>query len=306
MRPKTEASYRAAEMLDAWADHVDSLLDTQWDLMGGGHQWVPHPESTLEFVRARLRRKYGPLGSWDGSEAESAGRLATLMLAVSGQHLEGISVLLRSRHVVFPLAPLARSIVESAGRTFWLIDPRLTESRDLAARVWMMRLDNATRQVTTAKGWMGGNENTLEGLVETKKRIRQVEIPKRFYPSEVENDDGVITIRGQHIPGLSGGLKHVAAGMGVEDWYTPMYAFLSDATHPTPYAALETLQPAGNSREDLLHKFGSADMRREYMIYQAAIHAYQQSWWVTTSYFGLDTAPVVRACDKVNLLPRPE
>jgi hypothetical protein len=306
MRPKTDMSDRAAALLDAWAGHVDTLLDAQWDLMGGGHHWVPDPNSPLEYVRARLKKKFGPGGTWDGAEAESAGRLATLMLAVSGQHLEGIADLLRSRQVVFPVAPLARSIVESAGRTFWLIDPRIADSRDLAARVWMVRLENATRQVRTAKGWAADNEKLLETLVEAKKLLRQVEIPSRFYASEIKNNDGVITLRGQRIPGLSGGLKHVAGGMGIEDWYTPMYAFLSDATHPTPYSALETLQPAGSVEDDALHKFGSADMRREYMIYQAAVHAYQQLWWLATSYFGLDTAPVIEVCDRVNHLPRPE
>lgn len=306
MRPKTDVSERAAALLDAWADHIDVVLDAQWDLMGGGHHWVPDPNSTLEWVRARLTKKFGPVGIWDGAEAESSGRLATLMLAVSGQHLEGIADLLRARQVVFPVAPLARSIVESAGRTFWLIDPRATESRDLAARVWMVRLENATRQVSTAKGWAADNVKLLEKLVKAKKLLREVEIPSRFYASEIADSDGVITLRGQRIPGLSGGLKYVAGGMGIEDWYTPMYAFLSDATHPTPYAALDTLQPAGSIEDDPLHKFGSADMRREFMIYQAAVHAYQQSWWLVTSYFGLDTAAVIEVCDRVNDLPRPE
>jgi hypothetical protein len=274
--------------------------------MAGGHGWVPAANSPLEYVRSRLKRKFGPAGPWNGDEAESAGRLATLMLAVSGQHLEGIRELLLARQVVFPVAPLARSIVESAGRTFWLLDPRNTELRHLAARMWMVRLENVTRQVTTAKRLTGGNNRSLEALVEAKKRVRQVEIPNRFFPSEVENKDGVVTIRGQHFPGLSGGLKHIAAGMGVEDWHTPMYAFLSDATHPTPYTALETLQPAGSSRDKDLHKFGSTGMRREYMIYQAAVHAYQQSWYLTTSYFGLDTTSVIDVCDKVDHLPKPD
>ncbi len=42
------------------------------------------------------------------------------------------------------------------------------------------------------------------------------------------------------------------------------------------------------------------------MIYQAAMHAYQQSWWLVTLYFGLDTAAVIEVCDRVNDLPRPE
>lgn len=306
VRPQTEVSSGAADMLDAWADHIDLLLDTQWALMGGGHHWVPAPDSPLNGVRALLRRKYGPGGIWSGDEAESAGRLATLMLAVSGQHLEGIQVLLRGRQVVFPLAPLARAIVEATGRTFWLIDPRIADARDLAARVWMFRLQNATRQATTAKGWAADNQKVIEVLVERKKYIRTISIPRRFFDSEVENDNGKITLRGQQVPGLGAALKLISAGMGIEDAHSPMYAFLSDATHPTPYAALETLQPAGKAGDDDLHKFGSPNMRREFMIYQSAVHAYQQAWAVTTSYFGLDLKLLHEACDKVNELPRPE
>lgn len=163
-----------------------------------------------------------------------------------------------------------------------------------------------TRQTTTAKGWESENQKLIERLVLRKKHLRNVEIPNRFYGSEIVNDDGVITVREQHLPGLGGSLKYVAAGMGTEDWFTPMYAFLSDATHPTPYAALETAKHAATAEDDDLHQFGSADMRREYMILQAAVHAYQQAWFITTSYFGLDTDVVVRVCDKVSELPKPD
>ncbi|PBC35756.1 hypothetical protein CJ178_30240 [Rhodococcus sp. ACPA4] len=305
MRPGTEVDKGAAGLLDAWATYIDSLLDAQWDLMIG-HRWDPAPESPFEKYRTHLTtKKFGPTGAWNGSEAASAGRLATLMLAVSGHHLEGIRALLSSRQVVFPIAPLARSIVEATGRTLWLIDPRVANSRDLAARVWMMQLDNATRQIKTTKGWKDADQNALDTMVKTKKRIRGVEIPTRFYPSEIENNNGEITIRDEQMPGLSGGLKHIAAAMGIEDWHTPMYSFLSDATHPTPYAALATLRPSADSGDTDLHRFGSRNMHREYMIFQAAVYAYQQSWLITTSYFGLDTDPIMKICDRVNELPKP-
>lgn len=228
------------------------------------------------------------------------------MLAVSGQHLEGIRALLRARQVVFPVAPLARAIVENAGRTFWLIDPRLGDARDLAARVWMYRVDDVTRQVRTAKGWQKDNQKRIEALVKLKKSIRNEEIPRRFYPSEIDNEHGRITLRGQHVPGLGGALKYIAAGMQIADVHTPMYSFLSDATHPTIYAVMETLISVGSSGGEDLHQFGSSDMRREFMILQSAVQAYQQAWFITTSYFGLDVEPVIAVCDEVNSLPRPD
>lgn len=304
MRPSTELNDGAAALLDAWAAHIDSLLDAQWDLMNGGHHWTPTSDSPLDVLRTRLKKKLGPAGTWDGNESESAGRLATLMLAVSGQHLEGIRALLLSRQVIFPIAPLARSIMEAAGRTIWLIDPQVTQPRDLAARLWMMKLDNTTRQIKTTKGWDQADQKLLETLVKEKKRIRDVEIPARFYPSEIKNNDGVIAIRDEHMPGLSRSIRHIATAMKIEDWHTPMYSFLSDATHPTPYAVLATVQRVTTDVDDL-RKFGSHNLHREYMILQAAVYAFQQSWFLTTSFFGLDAGPVIEVCNRAKYLPKP-
>ena len=81
MRPNTKASPGAEALLDSWAAHIDDLLDPQWDMMGGGHHWHPDPDAPLETVRTRLRKKFGPTGTWDGAEAGQAGVLATLFLA---------------------------------------------------------------------------------------------------------------------------------------------------------------------------------------------------------------------------------
>ena len=70
----------AEALLDSWAAHIDDLLDPQWDMMGGGHHWHPDPDAPLETVRTRLRKKFGPTGTWDGAEAGQAGVLATLFL----------------------------------------------------------------------------------------------------------------------------------------------------------------------------------------------------------------------------------
>lgn len=315
MRPTTAVGTEAASVLDGFADHINVLLDTQYDLMDGGHHWTPVAASPLEYARAAMKRHYGPGGDWDGAEAEQAGRLVTLLLGVAGQHLEGIRALLSSRHVVFSVAPLARCVVEAAGEAFWLAGGQLASPRDRAARVWMTRLHDATRRVTTAKAF--DIQDTLEGVPHAKKQVRNLEalvkdkdairkkvIPSRFYPSEIENREGELTLRGQQRPGLSGSLKFIAEALGVVDSYTPMYSFLSDATHPTPYAIVETLQPASEVHSDL-HRFGSTDLRREYVTTRAAVVAYQQLWLLSTAYFGLDTAEVIRVCDKIDAVPRP-
>lgn len=299
MRPAAKLSSDAEDILDGLASHIDALLDGQYTQMLA-HHWMPAAESPLEHVRQGLLKQFGPGGDWDGAEAERAGRLGTLMLAVSGQHLEAMRALILARQVVFPIAPLARSILEAAGRTFWLTDPKLVGPRNWAARVWMARLEDITRRVTTAKGLQ--NQKVLEELVKRKQRLRRSDVPSRFYPSEIENRDGVITLCGQHPPGLSGSLKHVAAGMGVEDFHTGMYAYLSDLTHPTSYAALEALQPA---KDGDLHSFGSGDLRREYLIIRTALIAYQQAWYVLTTFFGLDSAEVARISDGIDSVPMP-
>lgn len=283
--------------MDSWAGHIDDLLDTQWDLMADGHRWKPHPDSQLEKTRSGLQRHYGPCGDWDGMEAEWAGHLVALYLATAGQHLEGIRALLKSRHVIIPMAPLARAIVEATGRAFWLLDPPNPSVRKLSARLWMIQLDNATRRVRTAKGWgRYGNQSAIEQLVRGKDRIRNKSIPGRFYGSEISNSDGMLVVCEQSIPGFSASLNYVTSGMQLtDDFHTPMYAYLSDATHPTPYAVLEMLESEGDESD--VHKF-SSDLRREYMIWQCAVHGYQQLWLLATAYYGHDQQEVLTVCDR--------
>lgn len=291
--------------MDSWADHIDDLLEMQWEMMADGHRWGPHPDSPLEKVRSRLQRHYGPGGDWDGSEAEWAGQLVTLHLAVAGQHLEGIRALLTSRQVIIPMAPLARAIVEAAGRAFWILDTQHSSVRRLSARLWMIRLDDATRRVRTAKGWgPQSNQNAIEQLVREKNRIRKKAIPGRFYGSEISSTDGNLIVCQQEIPGFSASVNYVARGMQLsEDLHTPMYAYLSDAAHPTPYSAFEMLQPGEG--EDDLWKW-SSDMRREFMIWQSAVHAFQQLWLLATAYYGHDQGEVLRICDRWDQVLHPD
>lgn len=291
--------------MDSWADHIDDLLDAQWETMADGHQWSPHPDSPLEKIRSRLQRHYGPGGDWDGSDADWAGRLVTLHLAVAGQHLEGIRALLTSRTVIIPMAPLARAIVEAAGRAFWLLNTQHSSVRRLSARLWMIRLDDATRRARTAKGWgPHSSQKAIEKLVREKQRIRKDVIPGRFYGSEISNTDGRLVLCQQEIPGFSASVTYVARGMQLsEDFHTPMYAYLSDASHPSPYSAFEMLRPGEG--EDDWWKWAS-DMQREYMIWQSAVHAYQQLWLLATVYFGHDQEQVLRVCDRWDRVLHPD
>lgn len=301
MRPGVRLDAEAERILDGLAAHIDDLLNAQYDSMAHGHRWTPSATSPLTTFQRELARHYGPEVYWDGAEAERAGQSATLMLAVSGQQLEAIRTLLVARHVIFPIAPLARAVLEATGRTFWLIDPRLVGLRNWAARAWMTQLDNITRQVTTAKSL--ANQRVVDKLVERKKKIRNTEIPNRFYPSEIEDRNGKLILRKQELPGFGASLKHIAAGMEVTDWQTGMYAYLSDATHPTPYAALETVQLSTNGDP---HRFGSSNLVREYIIIRSAVIAFQQAWILTSAFYGHDlSAAQMRLCDQIEEVPKP-
>jgi hypothetical protein len=302
MRSEVRVDAEAEQILDGFAAHIDAPLDAQYDSMAHGHGWKPAPGSALVSFRRDLAKHYGPGGDWDGSEADQAGVRATLMLAVSGQQLEAIRALLLARHVIFPIAPLARTILEATGRTFWLVDPRLVGLRNWAARAWTAQLEEITRQITTAKAL--SNQKVVDTLVRRKNQIRKDEIPGRFYPSEIENRNGQLIIRGQEPPGLSASLKYIGAGLGVADWHTGMYAFLSDATHPSPYTALETVQFATDGEPN---RFGTTNMRREYLIIRAAVIAYQQSWLLTSAYYGHDLdVEQIKLCDQIEDVPTPE
>ena len=177
-----------------------------------------------------MRRKLGPGGAWDGEPAREAGEIALLLIPAAQQHLAGIAGLLREFEVIFPVAPIARALLEHLGRVAWVLDPRINP-RERAARTTLVRVDDLTAAKKLAKSF--GQTQRVSRLGQRLHQLRKVEIPARFYASEIAaTTSGKLVIAEQAMPGLRESVE------GLDDLYDTrwnaggMYDFLSSATHP--------------------------------------------------------------------------
>lgn len=202
----------------------------EYRAFGARTQWIRSAASPLELDREAMRRKLGPRGPWDGEPAREAGEIALLLLPAAQQHLAGIAGLLRECEVIFPVAPVARALLEHLGRVAWVLDPRINP-RERAARATLIRVDDLTVAKKLAKSL--GQTRRRSRLGQRLHHLRKVEIPARFYPSEiVAGDSGKLVIAGQEMPGLRESVDDL------DDLYDTrwnaggMYDFLSSATHP--------------------------------------------------------------------------
>lgn len=300
MRAKPVAVGRPADILDGLAGHIDKVLDA-YDAFGKRTRWLASIDSPLEGERARLQRKMGPSGVWDGQEAVQAGEMGALFGQLAAQHLEAIRVLLISREVMFSLAPLTRSTLEVAGHVFWLLDTRIHDQpRDRAARVFLARLDDATRRVTAAKPV--GHPH-IETFVKRVQHLRDEFLPARFDASEIGNRDGRITLRGQSSPGLGESLRYIEHVTGV-DWNTSaMYSYLSNASHPTLHVVLDAYVYDEEARKG---QFVAQDARLPYLLTRAALMSFVRVWQVTAAYHGLDYDEAGDLGEAIDALPSPD
>lgn len=300
MRAKPIAGGHTADILDGLASHIDKVLDA-YDAFGRRTRWTASHDSPLQDERVRLQRKMGSSGVWDGKEAGQAGEMSALFGQLAAQHLEAVRVLLISREVIFSLAPLCRSTLEVAGHVFWLLDTRLHgQPRDRAARVFLSRLDDATRRVTAAKPV--GHPH-LETFLRSVHDLREEFLPAHFYKSEIVNQDGRITLRGQSSPGLAASLRYIEAVTGV-DWNTSaMYAYLSNASHPSLHVVLD-----GYVYDEAEQKgqFVAKDARLPYLLTRAALMSFIRIWQVSAAYHGLDYGEAGDLGEEIDALPSPE
>lgn len=297
MRPPPATTARAAVVLDALADHIDKVLQAFYDF-GVLTRWQPTDGSPVEYEKAKLARKFGPGGSWDGADASHAAANAVLFTNQAGMHLEGIADLLRARHVVVPLATPTRAILELAGHVYWMLDPRLIESlRDRAARVYLSRLADATRAKTAALAVQHPDAPKIGKAV---RDLRRVTLTARFYPSEITIAmNGSITLREERAPGLGLSLKYIEDVSGV-DWNTPaMYAILSNESHPTLHTVIQNLSPATPGPMDL------DDTRWPYNLARAAMMGFVRSWAIAAAYHGLDQEEAGDLGEEIETLPSP-
>jgi hypothetical protein len=302
VRAKPSATGHVGAVLDGLGAHIDKVLDAHDDF-GQRTRWVAVDGSALEYERWLMARQFGPAGfdSWDGSEAPQAAEIAALFGQQAAQHLDAIRVLLHEREVMFSLAPLVRSILEITGHVFWLLDTSIHNNpRDRAARVLLARIDDATRQKTAAKYV---DHPDLEQMVRNVQDLRRRVLTERFYPSEIEDRDGRLRLRGQSLPGLGRSLSYVERVTGV-DWNARgMYAYLSNASHPTFHVVREAYQYDETTGKG---SFVARDGRLPYRMTRAAIMSFVRIWQVNARYRGLLDDEAGDLGEQVEGLPSPE
>lgn len=298
MRPQTQIHPREAAILDGLADHIDKVLDAFAEF-GTRTKWESTEHSPLAYDRWRLLRQYGPTLNWDDEAADYASVNGVLFTSVAGQHLEALRVVLRAREVVFPPAIIARPILEIAGHVFWLLDPNIVSVRDRAARVWLAKLQDATRRKTAALTVKHPDAPKFGGTV---RQIRRHEVPSRFYPSELsEGDRGAIRLRDQSHPGLEEALNYISSATGVA-WNTSgMYSYLSNASHPTLHVITDSLDATGGE----VTGFGLHDVTLPYRISRMAIMCFVRCWQLTAAYHGLDQQEAGDLGEEIEGLPAP-
>jgi hypothetical protein len=263
---------------------------------GNRTRWYPEPDSPLENERTRMKRKRGPKEDWDDVPARGAAWVAAVMLPAAGQYLAGMSALLEKFEVIFPLAPVARSVFELAGRITWLLDPRI-EARDRAARYLLIRIDDAIRSKTVAHALGELKQESAAGaLLHT---LRKQELPRRFFPSEIERTPGGdLIIRRQQLPGLHKSVRILDEVHG-ESWNAGgLYVFLSAASHPTMRMIFEMVDrreflaaaaiPSDDPVATMDLNFRLPDMNYPVTLTRNALLTYVHTWQLVASYHGLE------------------
>lgn len=306
MRPGPHVAPQQAAILDGLSAHIDKVLDRFYDF-GVRTGWQETPESPLAHELRRVERQYGPgTGAlplrtldWDRTHL---GRLAVeslLFTSLVGQHLECLRVLLNSREVIFALAPPARAILEITGHVFWLLDPNVGGVRDRVARAVTSKLLDATREKTAALAVAHPDAPRIGASV---RDLRRVTIPATFYPSEIQHTrDGKIVLRGQAYPGLEGSLRYISEATGVP-WNTSgMYAYLSNASHPSLHIITESLDVQNGQ----ITGFGQDGVTLQYRITRMAIMCFVRSWQLNAAYYGLDQAEAGDLGEEIETLPAP-
>lgn len=195
----------------------------------------------------------------------------------------GIKALLTAGAVMYPVAPIARSIIEICGRIRWTMAAELgLGDRARSARMILIELDDITRAKTLAKAL--GQSRELTKCGDALYEIRKLRIPSLFYPSEIDHTKGGdLILCKQRLPGLS---------KSVETLNAPgLYAALSAATHPTLLLTLQMVDVPTASADpgaSVPLIFRLRDLNPVATLVQNALLALLQAWTALASYQGID------------------
>ena len=302
-RPAPTVPPRSAVVLDLWVDLANEVLDAKYAWIAETN-WEPTPDSPLAIERDLLLRQYGPGGDWDSSDSQNVLGVGSMFLELAGQHFEGLAALMTARQAIVPVAPVARSLLEACARVAWVLEPlpyqphrkAFVNVRQRAARVTAVRLEDLTRAKTVA---VSLSHTTAQRRVTAVKELRQEIIPARFWPSEIEDKDGKLTIRGQKLPGFRESAVHFARVHGV-DWKAGgLYDYLANASHPTPTTILEITVPGelGNRR------FEIADPTYPCRLMRMSAIALLHTWAMLAQYLGRAAWSLDSLYQRIDALP---
>lgn len=292
-----------AAVVDAYIEFLDDALDTFFD-WNEDHRWNPADSSPFLVERSLICRQNGPSGDWGPDESQNVLGIASLLLGVSTQYLEAIRALLAARQMIVSLPPLVRSTLEASCRIVWLLAPigasdrpELYQSaaRPRVARAVLIQLEDVTRAKTAAVA-LGDPGAPKYGSV--AHRVKKKRIPGVFYGSEiVRHDNGDLSLCGQRLPGLRGGVLEYERILG-EDWRAGgAYDYLSNASHPTPHIAIYITR---KSQTDGLVRFELEDPSYLARLVRLAVVPVLQAWRMTATYLGLPADAIDSLLDRVD------
>lgn len=283
-RQRPVADRRMQTVLDALVEHVDRHLDgfaaftvrTQWKAVD--------PSAPYEIERHLARRQYGPAEYWSEEQIERALLLGTLGISVCAQMLDGVLACLRSRDVLFPLAPIVRSVEERLGQVGWVLATGQSQDewsiRDRVARVLLTQIDDMTFQKSAAKdlGKPRDIQKTALRLRELRGKPRQM-----FWPSEIlTTKRGDFVLRGQRLPRVSELNAHIGSGLNNNWNHKGVYRTLSNATHPSMFHTFNFVSVAADGSTG----WSLRDPTYLNRLVRAALVGFGTTWEQMAAYLG--------------------
>lgn len=278
-------------ILDALSEHLDNHLNGFAEFTTTT-RWEAHDSTApYELERKLAARQYGPgeagrrrRRDWTADEIERALTIGSVQLSVCAQMLDGVLACLRSHDVLFPLAPIVRSLEERLGLIGWVLDTGQTNDRwsirDRVARVVLADIDDLTHSKSAAIA-LQAHPKDIQRIV-TQSKAARAKPATMFFPSEVEQlNGGDYVLRGRPLPSVSNLNAHIAAGL--MDWnHEGVYRWLSNATHPTFSDALTVI----GIGDDGGPRWTMREPHRVSRLVRASLVSFGMTWELLCSYLG--------------------
>jgi len=196
----------------------------------------PDPGSPADIER-NANGLNGPAGPWGSYEVELAHSLAGgALLMVTDNYLASLPLLLGDQMVLFGFQPVSRSVVETAARAWWLLEPgigpRMRVTRALVEKLYS---NNEMHLVDLAEN--RPEPEHLDRMATLKDRGEALGLTMRLDEAGI-----VLGFVGVKRKGSTTAVKQFMADIRFRHGEMG-YRFLSAITHGTLYAATQYLSP---------------------------------------------------------------